>query len=328
MMRMKCTAITLSVLLSVAAGLLAGCDGGDGASTGRTQRYVIVSGGQSGVYYPTASAIARLAQRADPNLMIDVQTSGGSVANARAIGQGDAHLAMMQNDIASYARRGREMFDTPIPNLVGVAALYPEHIQVVAHADSGIDSINDLAGKRVAIGAIGSGTEANARQILEAYGVNEDDLVRVERLSASESRQYLQDRRVDAAFFTFGVGTAAIQELALMSDIKLIPVDGEERQALLDEYDFYREATIPAGSYDGVDADVPTVSVMATLVARDDVPREVIDAVLRGMFENLEDFHATHARLRQVNRTDAADGLTMPKHTAAGAYYDESPHDE
>ncbi len=319
-----------SVLLTTCVLLLAGC-GEDGAPTGAAppdaRRYVIVSGGQSGVYYPTASAIARLAGQADPNLMLDVQTSGGSVANARMIGFGDADLATMQNDIASYARHGTEMFSAStagragIDNLVGVAALYPEHIQVVARADSGVGTIADLEGKAVAIGAIGSGTEANARQILAAYGLSEADLGRVERLSASQSRQYLQDKRVDAAFFTFGVGTAAIQELALVSRIKLIPVDGEPRRRLLDRYEFYSEAVVPAGSYRGVESDVPTVSVTATLVARAQVPADVIDAVLRGVFDHLDQFQATHARLKQVNRADAAAKLTLPMHDAAEAYF-------
>lgn len=321
MVGMKISIACLIVLCLFLTLVLTGC--GDGsAEGGGAQRMVLVSGGQSGVYYPTAGAIARLANQADANLRIDVQTSGGSVANARALGMGDAHLAMMQNDIAAYVRNGEQMFDEAIGNIVGVAALYPEHIQVVARADSGIDSIADLEGKRIAIGAIGSGTEANALQILAVYGLGEADLSRVERLKASESRDYLQDNRVDAAFFTFGVGTAAIQELGLISDIKLVPIAGAQRQQLLKKYPFYRAATIPAGSYKGVHADVPTVSVMATLVARDDVPAEAIGAVLAGLFDNLDSFRSTHARLKRVNVTDAQANLTMPMHLGAKAFYE------
>ncbi|NBC10526.1 MAG: TAXI family TRAP transporter solute-binding subunit, partial [Planctomycetes bacterium] len=244
----------LSVLGATLVFALAGCGDGNSANTaGGTQRYVVVSGGTSGVYYPTATAITRLAGRVDPNLVIDVQTSGGSVANARKLGQGNAHLAMMQNDIAAYARSGQEMFDEPIDTIVGVAALYPEHIQLVAHADSGVRRIADLRGKRVAIGDIGSGTEANARQILRAHGLSVDDLGKVERLTATESRQYLQDRRIDVAFFTFGVGTAAIQDLARNSDIRLVPIDGVQRRTLIDQHGFYRAAVVPAGAYEGLD---------------------------------------------------------------------------
>ncbi|MEX2388228.1 MAG: TAXI family TRAP transporter solute-binding subunit [Phycisphaeraceae bacterium] len=293
-----------------------GC--GDGPAT---QRFVLVSGGQTGVYYPTASAIASVTRRADGNIRLDNRPSGGSVNNARMIASGEAQFALMQNDIAAYAREGRYMFGEPMPNILGVAALYPEHVQIVALADAGIQSVEDLRGKRVAIGAIGSGTEANAGQILEAAGLSVDDLARAERLSASESSDYLQDGRVDAAFFTFGVGTSSIQELARLADINFVPVEGDVREQLLEQYPFYREAVIPAGAYPEQDADVPTVSVMATLVARDDVPAEVVAVVLRAMFDNVDELHRTHARLREVNREDAEADLTLPVHPGAEAYY-------
>jgi len=304
---------------------LAGCGDapdGENASPQRATRHVIVSGGQTGVYYPTAGAIAKLART--QNLQMEVQSSGGSVANARLIAAGNADFAIMQNDIAAYAREGRLMFDEPVTAIVGVAALYPEHVQVVARADAGIETIGDLQGKRVAIGAIGSGTEANARQVLEAYGLSEDDLAKVERLKAGESRDYLQDNRVDAAFFTFGVGTASITELASISQIKLIPIQGPERTKLIEQYPFYRPAVIRAGTYgDDTPADVQTVAVMATLVARNDLPDETVAGVLKGIFDNLSDFKAAHKRLGVVNREDAAANLTLPMHRGAKAFYDE-----
>lgn len=313
----------LALMLVATVGLLAlsaGCDqqgGGDAA-----QRYVMVSGGQSGVYFPTAGAIARLASKADPAVQIDVQTSGGSVENARLIGGGDAQFAIMQNDIAAYALEGKLMFDgKAIDGLVGVAALYPEHIQIVAHADAGIAGVADLKGKKVAIGAIGSGTEANAKQILEAYGMTVDDLGQVQRLNASESRDYLQDQRVDAAFFTFGVGTAAIKELAMVAKVSFVPVDGEGRDKLMAAYPFYRKAEIPADAYEGMTAAVPTVSVMATLVTRKDVPDTAVTAVLKGVFDHVDEFRKTHARLAQVNRERGKASLTLPAHPAVAAFF-------
>jgi len=228
----------------------------------------------------------------------------------------------MQNDIASYATEGQLMFDgQKLTNLRAVADLYPEHIQIVAHASAEVRSVADLRGKRVAIGAIGSGTEANAIQVLEAHGVSVSDLGAVERLNPSESRDYLQDRRVDAAFFTFGVGTAAIQELALVADIVFLPVDGEIRDRLIAQYPFYSPAQIPADSYRNQSATVPTVAVTATLVARDDVPDRVIEAILNGMFSNLSEFRQTHARLQSVNLEQARATLALPLHPAAERYY-------
>jgi len=316
-------ACLLAGLLTIAA---AGCGGegsgeGEAASGQRGQRLVIVSGGQTGVYYPTAGAIAQLVRGQD--MQMEVQSSGGSVANARLLAAGNADFAIMQNDIAAYAREGRLMFDEPITSIVGVAALYPEHVQVVARAGSGIATIGDLKGKRVAIGAIGSGTEANAKQVLEAYGLSEADLAKVERLKAGESRDYLQDDRVDAAFFTFGVGTASIAELASISDITLVPIDGAARETLLATYPFYRAAVIPAGAYgDDTPDDVPTVAVMATLVARAEVPAETVGGVLTAIFDNLDEFKAAHRRLAVVNRDDAEGNLTLPVHPGAKAFYE------
>ena len=321
--------IAIAAVGLLAGGLLSAC--GDAGERGQTRRHVIVSGGQGGVYYPTAGAIARLANLADPHLRLDVQTSGGSVSNARLLHNGDAHFALIQDDIAAYAREGTQMFadSEPMPTIRGVAALYPEHIQIVARRRAEIESVADLAGKRVAIGDIGSGTEANAMQILESHGLSTDDLGRVERLGASEARDYLQDGRLDAAFFTFAVGTAAIQDLAHQTDIAFVPIEGEGRERLMSDYPFYHEAIIPRGAYrDDEDderatpaRDVPTVSVTATLVARDDVPQESVQGVLRGIFENLDSFRATHHRLRDVNRADAAANLTLPMHGGAEAFY-------
>ena len=313
----------VSVLALAACSLgLSGC--------GESERYRLVSGGQTGVYYPTAMAIGRLVGTIDPDLALTVQTSGGSVANARLLAGAEAEFAIMQNDIAAYARQGKLMFEgSPMPDLLGVAALYPEHVQIVALADAGIRSVTDLKGKRVAIGAIGSGTEANALQILEAYGISESDLGRVERLKASESRDYLQDGRVDVAFFTFGVGTASIQELALRHEIVFVPVDGTARQQLMSQHPFYRQAVVPAGAYRAAEggkpavpaADVPTVPVMATLVTRQGVPDEVVQKVLRAIFEDLDGFRKTHARLAGVNKQDSHSNLTLPAHPGAQAFY-------
>lgn len=285
------------------------------------QRYNVASGGIQGVYYQAAVGLSQQARA--KGLTLEPQSTGGSVENARLIGAGDADFAIMQNDIAAYAMGGdAPMFTEPIENIRGVAALYPEHIQVVARADAGIDSIADLRGKRVGIGARGSGTEANALQVLAAYGLSEEDLGRVERLGAGDAADYLQDDRLDAAFYTFGVGTGAIRNLAANADIRLIPIEGQPREQLLQTYGFYREGVIPAGSYEGeVEADVPTVTVIATLVAREDVPAEVVRTVLASMLDNLETFSASAAALQAVNREDAEANLTLPMHEGAKAFY-------
>src|SRR4030042_170690 len=176
------------------------------------RKYVsVASGWVVGVYYPLAGALSRIAHEKLPDIKITVESSGASVANAKLIASGDADLAILQNDIAFYAYHGvKPIFDKPIPNIRGVTSLYPEHCQIHARKDAKIASVKDLEGKRVSVGPLGSGTEQNAIQILEAYGLKFEDLGKVERLTAAESGDYIKDGRIDAAFYTTGVGASAI----------------------------------------------------------------------------------------------------------------------
>ncbi|MEX0885974.1 MAG: TAXI family TRAP transporter solute-binding subunit [Phycisphaeraceae bacterium] len=304
----------------LAAGLVAGsCDAGGG-------RYVLVTGGQTGVYYPVGQAIARLLHDGDSGIRMDVRPSGGSQDNARQLGRGDADFALIQNDFAVHATRGEQMFDgEPIANLRGVAALYPEQVHIVARADAGITSVADLAGKRVSTGDAGSGTEGNARHILAAYGLSESDLGQQERLGAAQSADYLQDGRLDAMFFTVGVGAAAIQQVTTQPglDVVFVPVDGEQREALLDQYPYYTAAAIPADAYGAGEPgeDVPAVSVVASLVTTAEVSEEAVAAVLSAMFDNLDAFRGSHGRLREFNRADAEADLPIELHAGAAAFY-------
>jgi len=321
------TAITLT-LFAAACG-----DSSNGELPVSLQRYAMASGGQTGVYYPTAVGISQQVDKVSQGL-IEVRATGGSGENAQLLRKGSVGFAIMQNDIAAYAREGTLMFAEygPDTSLLGVAALYPEHVQLVTLANSGINSVADLEGKSVVLGAIGSGSEANAKQVLEVYGMSTDDLGRIERLKPAEAADYLQDGRVDAAFFTFGLGTASIQTLAESKGIKLVPIDGEARAKLIEKYPFYSEAVISVDAYRGVSEEVPTVSVMATLVASEKTPAAAVQTVLKSVFDNIDDFRRTHARLGGVSRESAEQGLTLPLHPGAKAFYEggnasaEEPH--
>ena len=287
-------------------------------------RYLMVTASQTGAYHPIGQAIARLVHAGDSGIRIDVRPSGGSADNARQLGRGDADFALMQNDFAVFATRGEQAFDgNPIDNIRGVAALYPEQIHLVARADAGINSVADLAGKRVSIGDAGSGTEGNALHILEAYGLSSDDLGARERLDPSVSAEYLQDGRLDAMFFTVAVGAAAIQEAASQTDIVFVPIEGSERDALIEQYPYYSPSPIPADAYGSgtPGADVPGVSVMASLVVRAEVPDEAVEAVLDAILGDIDAFRGSHARLAEFNRESAEANLPIDMHPAAAAWY-------
>src|SRR3990170_3953817 len=211
---------TMALVVPLVAALVAPGD------LGAQQRRLvtIASGWVVGVYYPLAGAMSRIAYNAkDLNIRATVESSGASVANAQLIGTGDADFALLQNDIAYYAYNGTGLAafkDKAVKSMGGVFTIYPELVQLVATKESGIKTIRDLKGKKVVLGPTGSGTEANALQILEAYGLRESDLGKAERIDAAAASDQLKDRRVDAVFYTVGLGAAAIVDTFITGKVK------------------------------------------------------------------------------------------------------------
>ncbi|MBI2459922.1 MAG: TAXI family TRAP transporter solute-binding subunit [Candidatus Rokubacteria bacterium] len=285
----------------------------------------IASGWVVGVYYPLAGAMSRIVYKAkDLNLRATVESSGASVANAKLIGGGEAEFALLQNDIAYYAHNGTEMFkDQAVKNMGGVFTIYPELIHVVATTTSGIRSPKDLKGKTVAIGPLGSGTEANAVQILEAYGLKLGDLRKAERIGAGEAADALKDGRVDAAFFTVGLGGAVIIDTFVTGKVALVPVTGTEAEALKKRYPFYTTTPVPANTYKGQEQEVSTVAVMAMMVARSDLPEDLVYRFTKAIFDDLAQFHAAHAAAKHLTLKTALDGMPIPLHPGAEKFYKE-----
>jgi len=284
----------------------------------------LASGWVVGVYYPLAGAISRIAYEKLPDIKITVESSGASVANAKLIGAGEADLAILQNDIAFYAIKGvKPMFDKTIANIRGVATLYPEHIQIQVRKASKITSVKDLKGRRVCIGPLGSGTEQNAIQILEAYGLKLEDLGKVERLTAAESADYLKDGRIDAAFYTTGVGASVLVDAAMMVDMMIVPVEGPQADMLMKKYPFYSKDIVPKGAYKGTDQDVPTVAVLAILVAKAELEEDVAYRITKAIFENLGHLERAHAKGKEVKLETALVGMPIPLHPGAEKYFKE-----
>jgi TRAP transporter TAXI family solute receptor len=286
----------------------------------------IASGWVVGVYYPLAGAISRILYKAkDLNIRATVESSGASVANAQLIGVGDADFAMLQNDIAYYAYNGVTLGafkDKPIKNMGGVFSMYPELIQIVATKASGIRTVRDLKGKKVVLGPTGSGTEANALQILEIHGLKEADLGKGERIDAAAASDQLKDGRVDAGFYTTGLGAAAILDPFLTGKVTLVPVEGREAEALIKKYSFYTSVTIPANTYKD-QAEVKTVAVMAMMVARSDLPADLVYGVTRAVFDDLKTLHEAHAAGRNLTLQTALNGMPIPLHPGAARFYKE-----
>ena len=289
----------------------------------------VATGGTAGVYFPLGAALAEIWSSRVPGVQATAQTSGASVANIQLIARGDVGVAFVQNDIAYYAFHGIEMFmdrvnnrPQPVANLRGMAMLYPETIQVVTLRGKGIRSIADLRDRRVAVGAPGSGTEVNARQILRAFGLGYYN-IREDFLNFAEAADQLKDGVIDAAFITAGIPTAAVQDIAAVRDLMLLPIPREVVDQLREPYPYYTSVTIPANTYRGQDAPVETAAVMAMLVTRQEMSEDLIYTLTKALWENLERLQAAHARGRDISPATARRGMPITMHAGALRYYRE-----
>ena len=306
----KLLIVGLAVIVS--AFMLVGCGGSNGSSSNEKKFLNIATGGTAGTYYPIGGAMAEVLNKDIPGMNASAQSTGASVANINMLKDGSVDLAIVQNDITYYAVNGTEMFkDKKVDNLRGIASLYPETCQFVTLESTGIKKISDLKGKRVAVGAAGSGAEANARQILEAYGITYND-IDVQYLSFGEGASALKDGNVDAAFLT-----AAVQDIASQNPVRLLPVDSDKADALIAKYPFYTKTVVPAGTYAGFNEDVPTISVMAMLVANDKVDDKMGYDIAKAIFGNLDRIQASHAAAKQITKDSAMSGISLTMNAGA-----------
>ena len=306
-------------VLAAAAVLFTGCNGN--ADVEGKKFLNIGTGGTAGTYYPIGGAIAEVLNKEIPGMSASAQSTGASVANINMLGDGEIDLATVQNDIAYYAAHGTEMFqDKKVDGLQGIASLYPETCQFVTLKSSGIKSLAELKGKRIAVGAVGSGVEANVRQILAAYGVTYSD-IDAQYLSFAEGASALKDGNVDVAVLTAGYPTASVQDIAAQNPVRLLPVEGKAADALIAQYPFYTKTVIPAGTYAGFDEEVPSVAVMAMLVAGPTVNDDLGYCVTKAIFSNLDRLQAAHAVGTQIAKDTAKTGMSLPMNAGAEKYF-------
>jgi TRAP transporter TAXI family solute receptor len=310
-------------------GLLAGC-GGDkkaaapAAPAADKKVFVnIATGGTAGVYYPLGGAMAEILNKNIPGMNASAQSTGASVANVNLLKDGKVELALIQNDIAFYAANGTEMFkDKKVAGLQGISTLYNETIQIVTLAENNIKTVSDLKGKRIAVGALGSGTEANARQILEIFGLTYAD-VKPQYLSFGEAANGLKDGNIDAAFVTAGAPTAAIQDIAAQNKVTLVGVPADKAEALIKKYPFYAKETVKAKTYPGMEADVQTVAVKAMLVTIDKVDADLVYKMTKAMYSNLDRIKAAHAQGANIKKETSMEGMPIKVHAGADKFFKE-----
>ena len=279
------------------------------------------TGGDQGTYYGFGSIMAQKVGEAT-STQVTAITSGGSAANIQAMQKGDAQLGFVQSDVMAYAYNGTRTFekDGAVTNFSTVAAVYMEQVQIVT-LDPAIKSVGDLKGKRVSIGASGSGVYYNAIDVLGAYDLTEND-IQATYEDFGTSADSLKDGKIDAAFVVAGAPTTAITSLATTKDVYLVNLDDEHIDKLKESSPYYEKAVISADTYE-MEADATTVAVVATVTARDDVSEADVYNFLFGIFENTEALAAAHSKGAELDLEFAASNTAVPYHPGAAAYFAE-----
>jgi len=312
---------------------------GSVAAAQEPQFFRIGTGGTSGTYYPIGGLIANAISAPPgsraceeggscgyPGLIASALSANGSVANINAIAGGTLESGFSQSDVATWAQTGTGIWEgrDAVDNLRAIANLYPETIHLVASASSGITSVADLKGKNVSLDEPGSGTLVDARIILGAYGLTEDD-IKANFLKPDQAADRMRDGAMDAFFFVGGFPAGAIAELASQEDIVLIPISGAEAEAVTGEYTFFAENVVPGGTYEGVTDDVTTLSVGAQWVTSADQPEDLIYGITAALWnENTRKLlDSGHQKGKVITVETALDGVGIPLHPGAEKFYRE-----
>lgn len=299
-MKKRIVSLIMIVLITLSLLAVSGC-----ANT--QERVVFSTGGTTGVYYIFGGEISSLWINKIPNLDVTVESSGGSKDNVLALYNGEADIAWVQNDVMSYAFDGEDFFDNTVAdNFSAIAAVYPEVVQLVVAKDSGITCIEDLRGKNISVGPVGSGHYFNALQILDLYGMTVKD-IKPQYLNNSEVIESFQNKQIDAFFLTAAYPHASVVDVSLKRPIDIISFSEDEIAQLQSKYGFYVTDTIPAGTYEGVDEDKLAPAVAAVLVARNDVKEDVVYQLTKTLFENCDEL--TNAKKAYIDINNAVVGI-------------------
>ncbi|QRK82162.1 TAXI family TRAP transporter solute-binding subunit [Pseudomonas granadensis] len=283
----------------------------------------ILTGGTSGVYYPIGVGLSQIYSDGIAGSKTSVQATKASVENLNLLQAGRGELALALGDSVADAKNGVEDagFKAPLTKLRALGGAYPNYIQIVASQESGIKSLADLKGKTISVGAPKSGTELNARAIFKAAGLTYEDMGKVQYLPFAESVELIKNRQLDATLQSSGLGMAAIRDLSSVMPLNYIAIPPDVVSKIGNPA--YQSAMIPANTYDGQAAAVPTVAITNILVTRADLPDDVVYQMTRLLFENLPRLGNSHSAAKDIKLETAAKNLPINLHPGAERYYQE-----
>jgi TRAP transporter TAXI family solute receptor len=286
-------------------------------------RLLIGTGGLAGVYYPIGGAIAKIITNKVKGIEATVQTSAAGMENLRLLSLKEIDMGLVQNSDAYNAFNAKMFFQgKPIKNIRGIAVLYPQPIQIVVRADSDIKSFYDLKGKRVGVGAPGSGEETTFRRLMSVYKMTYDDIDE-KLISLAEQAAQFKDRHIDAMWYVSGIPTSGILDVSSVLPIRLVPVTGKERDALIEMDPYFIKSVVPKRTYPGMTEDVETIASPAYLICLESLKEDDVYRITKAIFENLQDLAASHKQGENIRLETALIGSTIPLHPGAEKYYKE-----
>jgi len=294
------------------------------AALAQQQQFVnVLTGGQSGVYYPLGVALSQIYAKSIPNVRSTAQVTRASAENMNLLEAGRGEVALALADSVSDAYKGvaEAGFPKPLTKLRGLSATYNNYIQIVANADSGIKTLADLKGKRISVGAAKSGTELNARAIFKAAGLSYSDMAKVEYLPFGESVELMKNRQLDATLQSAGLGVASIRDLATSVKIVVVGVPATVVTRVGDAA--YQPSFIPANTYAGQTVDIPTAAIPNFLVTHSGVSDELAYQMAKALYDNIDTMYAAHNAAKTIKRENAVRGMPVPVHPGAARYYKE-----
>ena len=305
--------------LVAAAGLVAG-----GAWAQQRIFFGVATGGTGGTYYPLGGMLAQLisnkASVDGKKISATAEAAGASVGNAKLLGTKDIESAFVAADILDAAYNGKAQFaNAPLKNLRALGALYPETVQLITRADSGINSVKDLKGKSISSGAPGSGQYQLVTDLLKVYGMARSD-VKEDSSSFTQAVDKIKDGNLHATLIT-GVPVAAVTDFAQSHALKIIPLAGPEVAALLKEQPYYTQVQLPANSYKGQTAAIPTLAVMAIWATHDGVPENQAYEVTKALYDNIAIMGQVHVQGQNISLSTATAVAGVPLHPGALRYF-------
>ncbi|GGC99755.1 C4-dicarboxylate ABC transporter substrate-binding protein [Thalassobacillus devorans] len=314
------------VMLLAACGGNDEADGSEGDSGGSGEQSIVFgTGGTSGTYYPIGGALKPIFEESDQIGNVTVESTGASVANIQNIQDGLNQMAIIMSDVGYDAIEGTGQFDGGSVDVQAMAGMYQNVVQVVALKDSGIESIEDLEGKKVGVGKVGSGVEQSAKKVLESVGVTYDDLSKVTHTGYADSVQEMKNGNLDAAFFTSGVPNSNITDLMQQTDINFVEIKGDTAEKLMEKYPFYKEYTIEAGNEAQYELEnkVETVGIQNMIIVSPDLSEDVVYDMTKRYYEYLGTDEVAVGALKQLERDEIAKDLIAPLHPGAKKFYEE-----